>query len=175
MLLTTADLPAGYVATPAGTNPASGMGPSLHDCGSARSSPSPGTARVDALAVFQQGVTMFVAEGLTVTDEATARGTIEGLATVTRDCGAFSGVGGPGLDISVTLAQLTFPPVGDGSAAFRMTGSLGGVATAIFAHVVAFRHRDVVITVTVMGMRDPDVATTGAIVRSALAKVRARR
>jgi hypothetical protein len=149
-------------------SPAGQMGAGVEGCGGPGAQPQPS---VQSTAVFQGGVVgPFVAESIVVAEESATVGMMAALKAVTQNCSRFGGDMPGGVRMDIAIDELTFPRVGDEVLAFRLTGSIPGAGAAVFAHVVTTRIGRIAVTVILMQLSSPDVATTEAIVRPAVDK-----
>jgi len=169
-LLTSTDLP-GYVESPLASSPVAGMGSSMTDCAGQK---DPSATGRQARIMMQAGPTgPFVGETLMAMSDADATRLVRGLDQVTKNCGAFDGGSAGGVKFDVAIGHLTFPRVGDDTAAFRMTATVEQAGAAVYAHVVAVRRGGLVVLVVAMQLNSPDVGTTEGLVQRAYAKAAA--
>ena len=177
LLLTPGDLPPGYTATPTAAGNAGSLtdlGSGVQQCGGATAATpaSSGPATPVAQAMFQHGPAgPFVAESVASTTDRAAREVIAAIAAAPAQCPNFSTrPEGLGTEVTVSLAQMPAPPLGDAAAGVRLTASVTGLF-GLHGKVVAIAYRGVSVTVVVMGLAEPgpEVET---IAKAALDKVR---
>jgi hypothetical protein len=166
-LLGPADLP-GYVQSPLQTSPVAGMGSSMTQCAGQN---DPSATGSQARVMLQAGPTgPFFGETLMAMSEADATRLVRGLTQVTKNCGSFDGGSPGGMKFDVAIGHLTFPRVGDDTAAFRMTATVEQAGAAVYAHVVAVRRGGLVLLLVLMQFDSPEVSGTEDLVRRAYAK-----
>ena len=166
-LLGPADLP-GYVQSPLQTSPVAGMGSSMTQCAGQN---DPSATGSQARVMLQAGPTgPFFGETLMAMSEADATRLVQGLTQVTKNCGSFDGGSPGGMKFDVAIGHLTFPRVGDDTAAFRMTATVEQAGAAVYARVVAVRRGGLVLLLVLMQFNSPEVSGTEDLVRRAYAK-----
>lgn len=174
-LLTPAEVPNGpYVDIPTAQNQlALGLNDGVEGCANASPPLSP---RTQAQAVYQgsRGMGPFFIESITVSTVPDAVLRMSELTRIATNCGQFGGSAGQGgLELDVTISQLTFPTVADGVAAFRLTATIENAGAALYMHVVSVRAGDMIVQVAYMQLLSTvDVTVTQRIVGDALAKAR---
>ena len=169
MLLTIADMPAGWSVDPTdssnGTNESSGMPACLQQLDSVGSGPSDPSAEAKfvgsaaGLPAADETIGPFGPDASSTFDEASAL--LSSCADVSFDTG--------GQHISGTMATLSFPDLGDESAAWRMSFTVQGMPLSIDLALVRRGDLGVLVSAAYLGSADPRFLQTMAT--KALAKL----
>ncbi|MET0423312.1 MAG: hypothetical protein ABW046_05530 [Actinoplanes sp.] len=171
-LLTADDLPGFTVqSTSAG---GSSAGPSGEFQGCPALTEETTTAGVPSVSVsvqLSQGVTgPFVSEAVTASSVEQARQTVAGVAQVFDECRQFTAQAN-GTTMTSTTGTLDMPPLGDETAAFRMTTTSPTLPIPLRAEVVLIRHRAVTIQIMHISISTVDTAVTRSAAQQAWRKV----
>lgn len=171
LLLTPADLPAGYAPMPAqasGPGAMTGLGTGVTQCGGAPS----GTPAATAQTVLAKGMTgPFVAEVVAAPGDAAARELVADVAAAAAACPNFSGDAG-GTKVTVSLSQMTVPRYGDVASGVQLVATPEGLPVSIHGYVVAFAYRGLAVTVLVMSLQEIDKAAAATVVTAAERRAR---
>ncbi|MEU6020676.1 hypothetical protein [Micromonospora sp. NPDC047134] len=170
-LLTAADIGGSYRSIPIEANAAGGLGDGVTQCGEAASDDgaTPGGRRAEA--GFQGGqLGPFVAEVLTALPQTDAQRAMAAFRRAMQECAEFTSSGDLS-GVTIRLEQLSFPTMGDETFAYRVIAAAGG-GLVLYGHVVAVRHRDVLVLITLMQVGSPEVGPTAEIVAKAVDKLK---
>jgi len=174
-LLTAAELPGSGYTTQQGASQA-GLG-SLQYC-PALSAGQSGVSAQASRSFSGGNAGPDISEGLFQDTVSGAKQMVGAFTTVPRTCGRFSTVVG-GLSLAVTVSAVSFPPIGDETAAVQVNVQIpvsqSGVTyqVTISGDVVAIRHAGTVIVVTNVGY-PLDEGLTESVAATAYTKVAAR-
>lgn len=170
-LLTAAEVGGDYRSIPIASNAAGGLGSGVTQCGEAVSDDGTTPTGPRAEAGFQGGqFGPFVAEVLTALPGTDAQEAMTAFRRATQECAEFTGGNGDLAGVTIQLEQLTFPALADDTAAYRVTATVGS-GLALYGHVVAIRHRDVLLVITLLQIGSPEVGPTAQIAAKALDKL----
>ncbi len=173
LLLTPADLPPGYEPVPDGSaGPASltQLGTGVQQCGEEAA-----VRGKTAQALFTRGPTgPFVAESIVAPEDGNAPAVIEAMAAAPARCPNITGQA-PGMaaEVTVSLSQMTVPPLGDRSTGTQVVASVQGMPLTIRGTVIGFASRGLAVVVVVMGLGEVSKEEAVTVARAALARIAA--
>ncbi len=171
-LLSASDLPPGYQAMPLPTPDTSTVDASAaSSCMSA--APAPSAVPVVSAQAGYQVVPLgpFLVQTIEVSSLAHAGRQLLLFDEEFASCASFGSPLGSG--IKFTIGNLDVPDVGYECQALRLTATMDqALGVTVFGHVLAMRHLDMVVTVTVLQpFASPEVAATAELARKAMDKV----
>jgi hypothetical protein len=169
-LLTTADMPPGFVVTQdTGDAQKSGGCPPLEaDVESG--------ARTHAQVLFKaDDLGPFIRERLLELSPEDAQKVVTNLRSAVDACRHFTSHDDTVGSIEFSVSMLSVDPMGDATAAIRLTGRPTIVDLALYQDIVAIRHGDVVILISHVSMSSIDVSLTRSTAEKALRKLQSRR
>ncbi|NJP33761.1 hypothetical protein [Micromonospora thermarum] len=108
---------------------------------------------------------------LTALPEADVQEAMAAFRRATQECAEFSSSSGDLSGVTVRLEQLSFPTLADETVAYRVIAAAGG-GLVLYGHVVAVRHRDVLVLITLLQVGSPEVGPTAQIAAKAVDKLK---